>query len=89
MIEKQEILYQKAQDSAEHHNTIMWHLIYIGFGLSLWINYTVMSNMAKGIINTSSNLLLLFFGSLTFFYFIRIIEISIKKRTDKIKFFTN
>jgi len=81
-----ETLYSKAQDSAEHHNRIMWHLIYIGFGLSLWINYTVMTIMAKGIINTASNLILLFFGSLTFFYFNKVIEISNKRRTDKIKF---
>ncbi|MBS3070760.1 hypothetical protein J4407_00455 [Candidatus Pacearchaeota archaeon] len=41
-MKKEEIMlveYQKAQDSAEHHNNIMWTLIYIGIGLSLFILY--------------------------------------------------
>ena len=33
--------YEKAQDSAEHHNNVMWNLVYLGIGLSLFILFKV------------------------------------------------
>ena len=65
--------YQKAQDSAEHHNTIMWTLINVGIGFSLTILYLVWTTQN---LDALTKLISLFIGALTLFYFSFIIETS-------------
>lgn len=62
--------YQKAQDSAEHHNTIMWTLINVGIGFSLTILYLVWTQS----LNILTKLVFLFTGTFVLFYFSFIIE---------------
>ena len=64
--------YEKAQDSAEHHNSLMWNLIYIGIGLSLFILYIFL----KGEIPSQLIRLFLVFGAIVLAYFSFIIHKS-------------
>jgi hypothetical protein len=73
------MIYQKAQDSAEHHNKIMWTLIYVGIGLSLWILYSVLS---KRDISVYLKFAMLFFGAFVLWYFNIIIEKSNKRKNQ-------
>jgi hypothetical protein len=74
--------YQKAQDSAEHHNNLVWTLTNLGIGLSLiilyvsWTDKSIDSYIKEG---------LLFIGCLIFMYFSSIIENSNKKKNEKYK----
>jgi hypothetical protein len=72
------IEYQKAQDSAEHHNNIMWTLINVGIGFSLTILYLAYTNLEILI-----KLILLFIGSFALFYFSFIIESSNEMKNKK------
>jgi hypothetical protein len=72
------LTYQKAQDLAEHYNTIMWTLIYIGIGLSSWILYLVWIKRPE--ISVGLKLVMLLFGSLILSYFSLIIEKSSKRK---------
>jgi hypothetical protein len=72
------LTYQKAQDLAEHYNTVMWTLIYIGIGLSLWILYLVWVKRPE--ISVGLKLVMLLLGSLILFYFSSIIEKSNEKK---------
>jgi len=74
------IVYQKTQDSAEHHNNLMWNLIYIGLGLSLFIFYQVRPNSD---VSLEFKLLMLLFGVFTLVYFSIIIESSHKIKNTK------
>jgi hypothetical protein len=71
--------YEKAQDSAEHHNTIMWNLIYIGIGLSLFILYKVHTE------NYPIEGEMLAFGAVILAYFSYIIFRSNKNKYIKYK----
>ena len=73
--------YEKAQDSAEHHNNSMWNLIYIGLGLSLAIIYifwTTDTRIDSVKIDTIKYIMLIF-GSIILAYFIKIIKYLVYK----------
>ena len=77
--------YEKAQDSAEHHNNSMWNLIYIGLGLSLVILYifwTTDTRIESVKIDTI-RYAMLFFGTIILAYFSKIIEYSHKNKKMK------
>ena len=79
------IEYQKAQDSAEHHNNNMWNLIYIGLGLSLFILYifwTTDTRIDSVNIDTIKYVMLLF-GSIILAYFSKIIEYAHENKKIK------
>ena len=42
--EKVSLEYQKAQDSAEHYNTMIWALTPVLLGFSIYILYLIYSN---------------------------------------------
>lgn len=72
--------YQMAQNSAEHHNNLMWTLIVSGIGFSLFIIYkTHLENNSNFLLNV----LLLFIGAFTLFYFSHIVESSNEKKCFK------
>ena len=77
--------YEKAQDSAEHHNNSMWNLIYIGLGLSLAIIYifwTTDTRIDSVKIDTIKYIMLIF-GSIILAYFSKIIEYSNENKKMK------
>ena len=65
--------YQQAQNSAEHHNTIIWIFTPVIFTLALWVLYVVFwpdfSSLPSAI-----KIMILFLGSLAIMYFSKIIE---------------
>lgn len=74
--------YEKAQDSAEHYNTMIWTLISVGLGLSLFILKFVWfeSSILSGRDNSLIKVIALGLGSLSLFYFSYLI-----KSADRIK----
>lgn len=70
--EEEKLEYTKAQDSAEHYNTIMWTLINIGLGLSLLILYTATTGNSDYILKQP----MLIFGLAILAYFSLIIHKS-------------
>ncbi len=75
--EKIGIEYQKAQDSAEHHNTMIWTLMSLGIALSLWILHI---SWTRKDLDPLYSLIILFFGAYILFYFSYLIE-----KANKIK----
>jgi len=73
------IEYQKAQDSAEHHNNLMWTLIATGIGFSITILYLVWTQS----LDIFTKLIFLFIGSFVLFYFSFIIEVSNENKRMK------
>lgn len=77
------IEYQKAQDSAEHYNTMTWTLVSMGIGFSLTILYMVV--VLDNIKNPLLNLIALFTGAFVLFYFSFLIESAYEKKVFKYK----
>ncbi len=77
--EKVLIEYQKAQDSAEHYNTMIWILTPVLLGFSISILYLIFSNNYNPIFN----IFLLIFGSFSLFYFSLLIESANEKKLHK------
>ncbi len=71
--------YEKAQDSAEHYNTIMWTLTPVLMGLSIYILYLVFSEDY----NPNLKIGLLFIGAISLFYFSFVIETAHEKKKLK------
>ena len=71
--------YQKAQDSAEHYNTMIWTLISIGIGFSLLILKVVWFEDNDSLLELIS----LFFGFFSLFYFSFLIESANEKKLLK------
>lgn len=69
-------------EMARHYNSLMWNLIYIGFGLTLWILFTIYSNDK---IDMVFKLILCLFGFYTFGYFSVIIEKSNWRKWKNLK----
>lgn len=77
--EKILIEYQKAQDSAEHYNTIVWTLMSVGIGLSLIILYKVHSQEQNPLLE----MIMLFVGMFVLFYFSYLIESATERKMWK------
>jgi len=71
--------YQKAQDSAEHYDTMVWTLISLGIVASALILYQVWSKNEYN----PHGLLLLFMGAFILFYFSYLIESANEKKNLK------
>ena len=81
MIEQKVLVeYQKAQDSAEHYNTMIWTLVSLGFALSLWIINNFYTNKS---IEPDYLLLTLFFGTFVLAYFSKLVEKANKNKNLK------
>mgnify|MGYP001603190727 CR=1 FL=1 len=78
---KSALEYQKAQDSAEHYNTMIWTLISVLLGFSLIILYRVNTDS----INNQIKVVLLSIGTLSFLYFSFLIESANEKKLHKYK----
>lgn len=71
----------------QYYNNLMWNLIYIGFGLCLFIIYKVLSDIQDSLLK----LIFLLFGISIFFYFSSIIEktnkntIKYQEEKDKVE----
>ena len=79
MEEKVSLEYQKAQDSAEHYNTMIWTLISVGVGLSLTILYIIQSQEQDPLLE----LVMSFIGLFVLFYFSYLIESANEKKKWK------
>lgn len=79
------IEYEKAQDSAEHHNNNMWTLIHIGLGLSVIILYAfwTIDTRVDYVKIDLPKYMMLFFGSIILGYFGKIIEDAHKNKKIK------
>lgn len=77
--DKVSLEYQKAQDSAEHYNTMIWTLISVGIALSLVILYKVLSEDLGHLLE----LTLVFIGTFTLFYFSYLIETANERKNFK------
>lgn len=71
--------YEKAQDSAEHYNSLLWTLISVGIGLSLIILYKLPTEVPDPMIA----LVVIFVGMFTFNYFSNIVEAAHRKKCLK------
>ena len=84
---KIEVEYEKAQDSAEHYDTMVWTLISVGMGFSILILKTALLDINKEnlyLIEPFPFLSLLFFlGAATLIYFGHLIEGANEKRNFK------
>lgn len=81
------IEYEKAQDSAEHHNNSMWTLIYMGLGLSILILYVfwTIDTRVDSVKIDLPKYMMLSFGSIILGYFSKIIEDTHKNKKIKYK----
>ena len=79
--EKRMIEYQKAQDSAEHYNTMMWTLMALGIVGSLTILHIFWTNRPE----ITYSLMMLFVGVFVLFYFSYLIEGAHEKKKWKYK----
>lgn len=74
--------YQKAQDSAEHYDTMIWIMIPILLGFSISILYLVFYP-SEFILPINLKLVLLIFGGFSLFYFGFLIESANQKKQYK------
>ena len=65
---------EEISKTARDYDKLMWNLIYIGFGLSLFILFTIHSDSLKQELTPNLKILLCLFGILVFSYFSVIIE---------------
>lgn len=70
--EEDSLIYQKAQDSAEHYNTMIWTLTSVLLAFSITILYLVSTNNYAILLN----IILLLFGFFSLFYFSTLIELA-------------
>jgi hypothetical protein len=73
--------YEKAQDSAEHHNNMIWTLTALGIVGSLIILHIFWTNRP----NILYSILMLFMGALILFYFSYLVEGAHSKKIIKYK----
>lgn len=81
LLQERLVEYEKAQDSAEHYNTMVWTLVSIGIGFSLTILYKVWTVT----LNDFRGTFMLYIGFFSLFYFGFLIESANEKRTMKYK----
>ncbi|MFA7708074.1 MAG: hypothetical protein WCX73_03930 [Candidatus Pacearchaeota archaeon] len=79
MEEKRLVEYQKAQDSAEHYNSMIWTLMALGIASSLTILHIFWTNRPEIIYS----LIMLFTGAFILFYFSYLIEGAHEKKRLK------
>jgi len=77
--EKRMIEYQKAQDSAEYYNSMIWTLMSIGIAVSLIILHIFWTNRPEILYS----LAMLFIGAFVLFYFSYLIEGAHEKKKYK------